>query len=136
MKFFLKWAPLISGPTLPNGIGIEEGCLTLLNRTSVMVIGVTKLKEVQSKLFLSFIVHQPFTLNLISICMHLEFDKWIWAKRPSDKIGYFGEDGAEPNNLVYIYNFAKKAWNNYIKLPTLKINRYTCTTQISKIGKR
>ena len=46
-----KW---ISGPTLPNGIGIEEGCLTHLNRTSVMIIGVTKLKEMQSKLFLSF----------------------------------------------------------------------------------
>ena len=128
-----KW---ISGPMLPYGIGIEEGCLTLLNRTSVMVIGVTKLKKVQSKLFLSFTVHQPFPINLIFICMHLEFDKWIWAKRPTDKIGYFGEDGAEPNNLVYIYDFDKKAWNNFMTLPTLKINRYTCTTHISKIGKR
>lgn len=68
--------------------------------------------------------------------MHLGFDKWIWAKRPTDEIGYFGEDGAEPNNLVYIYDFDKKAWNNYMTLRTSKINRYTCTTHISKIGKR
>ena len=68
--------------------------------------------------------------------IYVGFDQWIWAKRPTDNIGYFGEVGAEPNNLIYIYDFAKKAWYNYMKLPTTKINRYTCTTQISKIGKR
>ena len=47
-----KWIP---GPTLPYGIGIEEGCLTLMNRTSVMVIGATKLKQVQSEIMFALL---------------------------------------------------------------------------------
>ena len=35
-----KW---LKGPDLPFGLGVEKGCLTLLNRTSVMIIGLTNL---------------------------------------------------------------------------------------------
>ena len=35
-----KW---LDGPDLPHGLGVEKGCLTLLNRTSVMIIGLTRL---------------------------------------------------------------------------------------------
>ena len=35
-----KW---LEGPDLPLGLGVEKGCLTTLNRTSVMIIGLTRL---------------------------------------------------------------------------------------------
>ena len=35
-----KW---IKGPRLPYLLGIEEGCMTLLNRTSILIFGMTTL---------------------------------------------------------------------------------------------
>ena len=35
-----KW---LKGPDLPHSLGVEKGCLTLLNITSVMIIGLTHL---------------------------------------------------------------------------------------------
>ena len=37
-----RW--LDKSPLLPQSFGIEEGCLTLLNRTTVLIMGVTKLE--------------------------------------------------------------------------------------------
>ena len=37
-----KW---INGPNLPHLLGVEEGCMTLLNKTVVMVIGFTNLES-------------------------------------------------------------------------------------------
>ena len=36
-----KW---MSGPKLPLLLGVEEGCLTVLNRTLVLVVGITHLQ--------------------------------------------------------------------------------------------
>ena len=44
-----KW---IKGPEFPHKRGIEEGCATLLNRSVVLVIGITKL---ESKYYYIFI---------------------------------------------------------------------------------
>ena len=35
----------INGPKLPYLLGVEEGCLTVLNRTLVLVIGITHLQS-------------------------------------------------------------------------------------------
>ena len=37
-----KW---IKGPEFPHKRGVEEGCATLLNRSVVLVIGITKLES-------------------------------------------------------------------------------------------
>ena len=37
-----KW---LKGPEFPHKRGVEEGCATLLNRSVVLVIGITKLES-------------------------------------------------------------------------------------------
>ena len=38
-----RW--LSESPKLPISLGVEEGCLTLLNRTTVLIVGITKLES-------------------------------------------------------------------------------------------
>ena len=59
-----------------------------------------------------------------------------WGKKFSNNMGYFGGLGVRPNNLVYIYDFATKSWSKFTQLDDHFINKYTCTTYISKVGKR
>ena len=40
----------INGPKLPYLLGVEEGCLTVINRTLVLVVGITPLQS-NSKFF-------------------------------------------------------------------------------------
>ena len=35
-----KW---FKGPNLPDGMGVEEGCATVLDKYTVMILGMTKL---------------------------------------------------------------------------------------------
>ena len=41
-----KW---IEGPKLPYMIGLEDGCATALNRTSVIILGMTYLGTITKK---------------------------------------------------------------------------------------
>ena len=54
-----KW---LKGPDLPLGLGVEEGCLTLINRTSVMIIGLTSLTLMESMISNHI---QIFTFNYL-----------------------------------------------------------------------
>ena len=66
--------------------------------------------------------------------MYSDFE--YWGKKYSNYMGYFGGHGVEPNNLVYIYDFATNSWSKFTQLDDQYINKYTCTTYISKVGKR
>ena len=59
-----------------------------------------------------------------------------WFKRHSNNIGFFGGLGVEPNNLVYIYDFAANSWTKFTQLNDVFINKYSCTTFIPKDGIR
>ena len=49
-----KW---FQGPKFPTSIGIEEGCATLLDRYTVMILGMTKLFGKLRRFFFKFHVH-------------------------------------------------------------------------------
>ena len=66
----------------------------------------------------------------------IEAERYKWGKTPYDSIGYLGGLGVVPNNLVYTYDFETNSWNQFIKLDTLFIENYSCTTHFTKNGNR
>ena len=38
------------------------------------------------------------------------------------------------NNLIYTYDFSENYWSEFMELPVQQIQKYSCTTQMSKNG--
>ena len=66
----------------------------------------------------------------------IEAERYKWGKNPYDSIGYLGGLGVVPNNLVYTYDFETNSWNQFIRLDSLMIENYSCTTHFTKNGNR